>query len=336
MLKIGIIGAGRMGNAHADNLINLNDVKLSTVYDIDPEKSKAFAAKYPGIQILSSAEEVCNSPETDLIVITSPTYCHKEGLLPAMATGKPIFCEKPLCRTRKELEELAPMIRSYKNLFAIGFVRRYSASSMQLKKLIDEGKIGKLICSSVTCLFGGYSRVWGDWFTDYEKSGGVMLDMLAHHCDLQNQIFGKPEKIYAQAFRLPKTDELPKDYVSTTITYSNGCICNMECSWLRGGPSETYMIVYGEKGALKYSDADGLTFYDIGGAPTKIDTDEGILGPLQDKISGGMYATEIAYIVDCAKNPEMKPYAGAEEAIAAMELCLGMMKSAETGEIVKF
>ena len=175
MLKIGIIGAGRMGNAHADNLINLNDVKLSTVYDIDPEKSKAFAAKYPGIQILSSAEEVCNSPETDLIVITSPTYCHKEGLLPAMATGKPIFCEKPLCRTREELAELAPMIRSYKNLFAIGFVRRYSAGAMQLRKMINEGKIGKLICSSVSCLFGGYSRLWGDWFTDYEKSGGVRL-----------------------------------------------------------------------------------------------------------------------------------------------------------------
>ena len=91
MLKIGIIGAGRMGNAHAGNLVNLADVKLSTVYDIDPEKSKAFAEKYPGIQILSSAEEVCSSPETDLIVITSPTYCHKEGLLSAMATGKPIF-----------------------------------------------------------------------------------------------------------------------------------------------------------------------------------------------------------------------------------------------------
>ena len=110
----------------------------------------------------------------------------------------------------------------------------------------------------------------------------------------------------------------------------------MECSWLRGGPSETSMVVYGEKGALKYTDADGVIFYNIGGEATKIDVDEGILGPLQENISGGMYATEIAYIVDCVKNPALKPYAGAEEAIAAMELCLGMMKSAETGEVVKF
>lgn len=336
MLKIGIIGAGRMGNAHAANLVNLNNVKLSTVYDIDPEKSKAFVEKYPDVKILASAEEVCNSPETDLIVITSPTYCHKEALLVAMATGKPIFCEKPLCRTKEELEELKPLIRSYKNLFAIGFVRRYSPSSMLLKKLIDEGKIGKLICSSVSCLFGGYSRLWGDWFTDYEKSGGVTLDMLAHHCDLQNLFFGKPESVYARAFRLPKTDELPKDYVSVTLTYPGNAISNMECSWLRGGPSTSYMTVYGEKGALKYSDDDGLTFYDIGGAATKIDVDEGILGPLQESISGGMYATEMAHIVNCVLNPELKPYAGAEEAIAAMELCLAMLKSAETGEVVKY
>ncbi len=336
MLKIGIIGAGRMGCAHAGNLAKIDGVELSNVYDIDPEKAKAFAEKYPGVKILSGPEELCNSQETELIIITSPSYCHKEGLMAAMATGKPIFCEKPLCRTREDLEELAPMIRNYGNLFAIGFVRRYSASAVQFKKLIEEGKLGKLICSSVTCLFGAFKRVWGDWFTDYEKSGGVMLDMLAHHCDLQNMIFGKPARIYAQAFRLPKTDEKPKDYVSTTITYPDGCICNMECSWLRSGPSETFMVVYGEKGAMKYSDVDGLTFYENGGAPVKIDTDEGILGPLQDKISGGMYATEIAHVVDCVMNPDKKPYAGAEDAIAAMELCLAMMKSAESGEVITF
>ena len=336
MLKIGIIGAGRMGNAHAANLATLNNVKLSTVYDIDPEKSKAFVEKYPDVKILASAEEVCNSPETELIIITSPTFCHKEALLVAMATGKPIFCEKPLCRSREDLEELAPMIRNYKNMFAIGFVRRYSPSSMLLAKLIKEDKIGKLIGSSVTCTFGGFSRQWGDWFADFDKSGGVTLDMLAHHCDLQNLFFGKPAAVYAQAFCLRKTDALPKDYVSATLSYADGCICNMECSWLRAAPSESFMTVYGEKGSLKYSDADGLTFYDIGGAASKIEVDEGILGPLQDKITGGMYATEIAHIVDCALNPEIKPYAGAEEAIAAMEVCLAMLKSAETGESVKF
>ncbi|MBR4611468.1 MAG: Gfo/Idh/MocA family oxidoreductase, partial [Kiritimatiellae bacterium] len=122
MLKVGIIGAGRMGNAHAENIAKLGSATVTAVYDIDPAKSAAFKEKYPDVIIRNSAEELVNAPEVELIVITSPTYCHKEGLLAAMATGKPIFCEKPLCRTPEDLKELAPLISSYKNLFAIGFV----------------------------------------------------------------------------------------------------------------------------------------------------------------------------------------------------------------------
>ena len=68
---------------------------------------------------------------------------------------------------------------------------------------------------------------------------------------------------------------------------------------------------------------------------TKIDVDDGILGPLQQKITGGMYATEMAAIVDCVINHK-KPFAGAEDAINAMNFCLGMMESAETGKVVMF
>lgn len=334
-LNIGIIGAGRMGNAHAENLAKLGNAAVTAVYDIDPAKAAAFVGKYPGVAVKNSAEELVNSPEVELIVITSPTYCHKEGLLPAMATGKPIFCEKPLCRTQEDFDELTPLISSYKNLFAIGFVRRYSPGVALMEKLLAEGRIGKIVCSSVCCIFGAFKREWGDWFTDYGKSGGVMLDMLAHHCDLQNKFLGKPVSVYAQAMRLPKDLEKPRDYVSATAVYEGGVISNLECSWLRGGPSDTYMTVYGEKGALKLSDSAGVSFFDIGGAETKMEADEGITGHLQDDISGNMYATEIATVVDCALTGK-PPKAGAKEAIEAMTFCQGMIRSAETGEVVRF
>ena len=158
MLKVGIIGAGRMGKAHAGNLARLKSVTLTAVYDINPAQSEAMKAEYPTMAIKNSAAELVNDPEVELIVIASPTYCHKEGILAAMATGKPIFCEKPLCRSKEDFKELAPLISSYKNLFAIGFVRRYSDSVLTLQKLLKENKIGKIITSSVSCLFGGFKR----------------------------------------------------------------------------------------------------------------------------------------------------------------------------------
>lgn len=335
MLKAGIIGAGRMGMNHAANLAKLKNVKLTAVYDIDPARSENLKAAYPGMEIKDSAASLANDPEVDLIIIASPTYCHKEGLLAAMATGKPIFCEKPLCRSKEDFKELVPLLRSYKNLFAIGFVRRYSAATIMLEKLLKEGKIGRIISSSVTCLFGGFKREWGDWFADYDKSGGVMLDMLAHHCDLQNLFLGKPLSVYARSLKLAKDAEKPRDYVSATAVYEGGVICNLECSWLRGGPSETFMTLHGEKGALKFSDQLGVIFYDIGGAETHIEIDEGVTGHLQDDISGNMYAQEMAYLVDCVVNKKA-PLAGTDAAIDAMTFCLGMMDSAENGEVIRF
>ena len=106
MLKVGIIGAGRMGNRHAGNLATIQDVQLTAVYDISSEQSRAFVEKYPTARIMGSYQELVDSPDTELIIITSPTYCHAEALQAALATGKAIFCEKPLCRTRKELDAL--------------------------------------------------------------------------------------------------------------------------------------------------------------------------------------------------------------------------------------
>ena len=165
-----------MGRAHAGNLAKLQSVKLTAVYDILPAQSAAMKEMYPTMEIKDSPGALVNDPEVELIVIASPTYCHKEGLLAAMATGKPIFCEKPLCRSKEDFKELAPLIKEYKNLFAIGFVRRYSAAVLTMQKLIAEDKIGKPICSSVCCLFGGFKREWGDWFADYSRSGGVIVE----------------------------------------------------------------------------------------------------------------------------------------------------------------
>ena len=323
MLKIGVIGAGRMGTSHAAILEKIKGVELSTVYDINPEQSRIFAEKYPTVKIRSTLQELVKSPETDFIVITSPTYCHKEGILAAMAAGKPIFCEKPLCRTREALDELAPLILNYSNFFAIGFVRRYSPITAIIKKLIDEGKLGKLRCGSVNCLIGSFRREWGDWFADYDKSGGCMLDMLTHQCDLLNYFIGKPVSVYARAFRLSKEQPLPSDYVSATAVYEDDYICNLECAWQRGGPTDVYMTIYGEKGALKYTDV-GAYFYDIGGKEIKY-----------EGTSAKMFEAEWDSVVDCVVNGR-KPLATAQDAINAMKFCLGMMESAETGKVVEF
>lgn len=66
---------------------------------------------------------------------------------------------------------------------------------------------------------GMYRREYGDWFTDFDKCGGVIVDMLAHHVDLANWFFGKPERVYADGMLLDPAQKEPSDMVDGIITY---------------------------------------------------------------------------------------------------------------------
>ncbi len=332
MIRIGLIGAGRMGRNHSNHLAKMKNVILRGVYDLNPEKAESYRKDF-GAEIFPNPAALVASPEVDFIMICSPTYAHIEGLVAAMPTQKPVFCEKPLCRTESELGVLAPMIRNYKSFFALGFVRRYSAASRKMKELFDSGIIGNPLCGDIKVLHGSYIRMPGDWFADYQLCGGVMLDMLAHHIDLQNMFLGKkPKRIFAGALMLDKKLEKPCDFVSATAVYDDGFISNLECTWMRSGPGGNSMTIYGEKGALTLSDSDGLTLH-TPGKNEKIPCEDHRLFPELNP-NDDFYYSEMLGLIDAVENHQSTTVS-ADDAVNAMEFCLAMMKSAETKQIVE-
>lgn len=270
MVNIGIIGAGRLGNLHAGHLASINGAKIAGVYDVKAEAAQAMHEKY-GAKIYHSAAELADSPDIDGVIITSPTYCHMEGIRAAVSAKKHIFCEKPLTRTFKDAKEALALLKNYPKLFTVGFVRRYMAKSLKVKQLLAEGLIGKVRYCNVDLPFGKYRRMPGDWFTDFDKSGGVIIDMLAHHVDLANWFFGEAATVYASGMLLAPSQELPSDYVASVVKYKNGVICNMMCSWQRFGRSNEQMEIYGEKGALTMDGSNVIVFYPMDGEKQSFD-----------------------------------------------------------------
>jgi len=332
MLKIGIIGVGRMGTTHTGNLSSIPGTAITGIYDIEQKKIDAYLAVFPGKKVYSSAVELASSHEVDLVLVTSPSYCHIEGIWAATSAGKAVFCEKPLCRTQAQLDELTPLLRNYQKLFAVGFVRRYSAGVIKMKQLLTANKIGQPLCFEVHIMLGAYNRQPGDWFADYNLSGGVTLDMLAHHADLVNYFIGEPKSICANALMLNPKNGLPADYLSATVVCKNGVIGTMQASWLRSGPNENGMTIFGDQGALRLSDQTGVTYF-TPGKQEEIPLDDQSVVDLPG-IQGGIFGNEMAVLVDCVRKGE-KPWAGVEEALAAQKFCLAMMSSAEKGEIVQ-
>lgn len=325
MLNVGIIGLGRMGNAHAKFFMENPDTQITAFYDPETKAAQAGEALL-GLPVSDSFTELILNPKVDAIVITSPTYCHTVSLLAAMQTGKPIFCEKPLCRSWAEAMAIQTAASCSKSLVQIGFVRRFSPIQQVLVKLAQDGTLGRLRFCNIDLVVGGFKRMPGDWFANFNLCGGVVLDMLSHHLDLLDWCFGEPARLYAQGLLEDPALPEPADYASGTITFKNGVICNIITSWYRFGRDANYMEIYGDDACASFKwGGKCITLTRKGEKPEEITAPD---------IDNPYYEGFRSWLKAIAENRQ--PDVTLQDGINALRLALGMLKSASTGDVINF
>lgn len=144
-LKIGVVGAaGFIGRDHIKRFNStISHARVTAVSDIDYEKTKAIADTC-GAKVFTDGEKLINSPDVDAVVITSWDPTHAQFVRAAIRAGKPVFCEKPLASTIEDCNEvLQDEIKSGRHLVQVGFMRRYDPGYLEMKEIIDSGKLGR-------------------------------------------------------------------------------------------------------------------------------------------------------------------------------------------------
>lgn len=144
-LRIGVVGAaGFIGRDHIHRLTtSINHATVVAVSDLDPEKTQAVADTC-GAKVYTDGIALINDPDVDAIVVTSWDPTHAQFVRAAIAAGKPVFCEKPLASTLEDCSEvLKDEIASGKHLVQVGFMRRFDPGYLEMKRIIDSGKLGK-------------------------------------------------------------------------------------------------------------------------------------------------------------------------------------------------
>jgi len=262
MINVAFVGAGRMANVHADVLKNRQDCKLFGVYDFVPEVAKNFAAKYGMEKIYSASAELAADLSIDAVLVCNYSDQHYRTLVELLDAGKKfIFCEKALVRHLADGEDLLKRAKAAKSMVMVGHHRRYMPGYARLQQLIAAGEMGTVRMAKVALCHPGYAREWGDFFSDFERCGGVILDMMTHLFDQMNWYFGEPERVSGSSLMLDRSQPLPTDYVSGTLTYKNGVICNIDCSWQRYGVGYDRIEIYGDKACAIYEQNDKLHIY---------------------------------------------------------------------------
>ena len=251
MIRVGVIGYGTMGQVHSQAWQQLKDVQLVAVADPDSH-SRAQAQRDYGIDVLESAQELLDVCDPDLVDICVPTYLHESVMAQAIAAHKHIFCEKPLARHLAEGRRMLEMAKGYQKKIGIGHVVRFTPAYQGIRQAILEGQIGT---AAVARTFRGGSLFpsgWHDWFSDYDLSGGAILDLAIHDLDFLRWLFGDVQRVYAKSTHGRTTAHLERAMI--VLRFTNGVIAHVESSWANY-PGEFYTTV-------EIAGKDGLISFD--------------------------------------------------------------------------
>jgi len=185
-LKIGLIGAGRIGNLHAEHLTTrIPSAELIMVADLYEEAAKQCAERYDIPFTTQDYQDVLAHPDIQAVVVCSSTDTHAQVIEEAAQAGKHIFCEKPIALSLLPIDRALDAVEHAGVQLQIGFNRRFDANYQRVRQAVIQGQIGRLrllhlISRDPAPPPIGYIRV----------SGGLFLDMTIHDFDMARFLVG--------------------------------------------------------------------------------------------------------------------------------------------------
>ncbi|MFC7704583.1 inositol 2-dehydrogenase [Plastorhodobacter daqingensis] len=185
MLKVALLGAGRIGQVHARSMTASRQCRVAAVADVNAAAADTLAAEIGAESC--SVEAVIADPTIDAVLIATSTDTHSDLITRATAAGKAVLCEKPVdLSLDRALATLAAAEATGRPVM-IGFNRRFDPNFAALKAAFEAGEIGKGELLSITSYDPAPPPV------EYIKvSGGLFRDMMIHDFDMACWIFGGP------------------------------------------------------------------------------------------------------------------------------------------------
>lgn len=231
-IRIGLIGAGRMGATFAYHLTNtIEEVDLLAIADAHGKTAGEVAARSRAEWTYNDYYQLLERKDIDAVVIASPTNTHAEVIQAAARAGKHIFCEKPLALTLEECDAAIAAVKSAGVKLQLGFMRRFDAGYVTAKRKIEEGVIGTPVMFKS---IGRDPKRTSLEFARRENSGGLIADMAAHDFDLGRWLMGSEvERVYSEGGCLvyPELKDVGDiDNAVINLKFTNGGIGNVDVS----------------------------------------------------------------------------------------------------------
>lgn len=257
MIRIGLLGAGRIGQMHARAVSALDNVEIAAIHD-PRDEAAALVQAMTGAARRTSIMEITDDPEIDAVIISSPTDQHAEQIIDAAQAGKHIFCEKPIDLNLEKVRACLDEVKKANVKMMIGFNRRFDTNFDAVKRNIINGEVGEVELVQIT------SRDPSAPSVDYLKtSGGIFFDMMIHDFDMARYVLeDEIVEVYATGSVLTNP-EIAKigdlDTATATLRSANGKVAVITNSRRSSYGYDQRVEVHGSKGMVRANNLRGTS-----------------------------------------------------------------------------
>ncbi len=305
-LKIGVIGAGRIGVLHARNLAyRVPRANVAAVADVDEEAAQRCAAQCGAGTAVSDYHALLDDPEIAAVAVCSSTDTHARIIEEAAQAGKHIFCEKPIDHSLEKIDRALAAVEDAGVKLQVGFNRRFDANYRRVRDAVAAGEIGDPHLVHII------SRDPAPPPIEYIKvSGGIFLDMTIHDFDMARFLIGaEVDEVFTAAGVMvdPAIGEAGDlDTAVIMLKFANGVIGTIDNSRQAVYGYDQRVEVFGSNGAV--STENNYPNTAIVSGPGRIQRDL----PLNFFIERytESYVTELEAFVDAVLDGQPVPVAG--------------------------
>ena len=327
-MKVGIIGAGSMGHAHAAGWIN-TDAEIVGVLSTDTAKSEILAKKL-NAQVYTSYDSLLS--DVDIVDICIPTHLHKDYVLKASQAGCHILCEKPIALTVEDGLEMISACKTANVRLFIGMVLHFFPEYISMKQAIKSGAVGNPQVVRLTRASYRPQKADDNWFMDEAKSGGMIIDLMIHDLEMSRWLTkGEVIRVFAKSIRSQQDDVLA-DHCLAIVRYDNGAMAHIEGSW--GLPAPMFNVsaeVAGDDGLIEWESDKTRPILQY---MHQTDNDATDVALPTSPLNEDPWAAEVKHFYDAIVNDT--PFRIAPiDALRGLQIALAVKESAKTGKPVE-
>lgn len=321
-MRVALIGAGTMGATHAEGW-SQTDAQLVGIVATDLARAEALATQY-GTTVYDSLDAVL--PLADIIDICVPTHLHRDFVERAAAAKKHIFCEKPIARTHADGEAMIAACEKAGVRLFIGMTTRFFPEYRSAHDLVASGEIGSPAVVRLSRVAYKPQKTTDNWFLDYAKSGGPLLDLMIHDYDFARWVAGDVERVYARNVSAADPNA-EGDYAQVLLRFRSGAIGHIEGGWVYPPPLFRRKIdIACEQGLIEWESDNSAPLVSHFKAAPGASAEVGLpLSPLLED----PYTTAVKHFYDALIHDTPFDVTPAD-ALAALDIALAAIESASS------